>query len=64
MLVAVVLYTPTQGSMIAAQPQGAGIAPTFATQKMIFNVEMTRIGSDVFAELIDGNTGIYQLPLR
>jgi len=53
----VALYTP-QGDFMASTPQGAGIAPTFATQKMVFSVALTKIGSDVYDELVKGNTGI------
>lgn len=52
------LYTPGEGTLIAEAPKGAGIAPTFATQKMAFSVPMTRIGSDVYDELVNGNTGM------
>ncbi|MEM8931012.1 MAG: hypothetical protein AAGE94_07545, partial [Acidobacteriota bacterium] len=52
------LYTPGEGDLIAGAPQGAGIAPTFATQKMVFSIPLTRIGSDVYDELVDGATGV------
>ncbi len=52
------LYAPSDGKLIAGAPQGAGIAPIFATQKMAFSVSLTRTGSDVYDELVNGNTGI------
>lgn len=52
------LYTPGEGQLIAEAPKGSGIAPTFATQKMAFSVPMTRVGSDVYDELVNGNTGM------
>ena len=52
------LYTPKEGKLIASAPQGEGIAPTFATQKMAFSVPLTRVGSDVYDELVHGNTGM------
>ncbi len=52
------LYTPGEGTLLAEAPKGAGIAPTFATQKMAFSVPMTRVGSDVYDELVNGNTGM------
>jgi hypothetical protein len=53
----VTLYTQA-GVLVTSAPQGAGIAPTFATQKMVFSVPLTKIGADVFDELVRGNTGI------
>jgi hypothetical protein len=52
------LYVPESGQLIASTPQGPGIAATFATQKVVYSVPLTRIGSDVFAELTTGNTGL------
>jgi hypothetical protein len=52
------LYVPHSGDLIASTPQGPGIAPTFATQKVAFSVPLTRIGSDVFDTLVNGNTGL------
>ena len=54
----VAIYLPKEGELLAEASQGAGIAPTFATQKMVFMVPFTRIGSDVYDELVNGNTGI------
>lgn len=55
---AVSLYLPESGELIPSKPQGPRIAPTFATQKVAFSMALTRIGSDVFAELVNGNTGL------
>ena len=52
------LYVPESGELVASKPQGPGIAPTFATQKVAFSVPLTRIGSDVFDTLVNGNTGL------
>lgn len=52
------LYVPESGELIASKPQGPGIAPTFATQKVAFSVPLTRVGSDVFDSLVNGNTGL------
>lgn len=52
------LYVPESGDLVASKPQGPGIAPTFATQKVAFSVPLTRIGSDVFDTLVNGNTGL------
>jgi hypothetical protein len=52
------LIFPSSGDLIASQPQGPGIAPTFATQKVAFSVSLTRIGADVFDALVSGNTGL------
>lgn len=52
------IFTPEEGNLIAAAAQGAGIAPAFATQKMAFSVYLTRIGSDIYDTITDGNTGV------
>ena len=52
------LYVPESGELIASEPQGPGIAPTFATQKIAYSIPLTRIGSDVLDALVTGNTGI------
>ncbi|MEM9555841.1 MAG: hypothetical protein AAGC60_16420 [Acidobacteriota bacterium] len=52
------VYTPGEGELVAGAPHGAGIAPTFATQSMAFSIPLTRVGSDVYDELVDGATGV------
>ncbi|KHD10699.1 hypothetical protein PN36_10465 [Candidatus Thiomargarita nelsonii] len=54
----VALYTPDDGNILAYAPLGAGIAPNHATQKMVFSVPLTKIGADVYNELVTGNTGL------
>lgn len=52
------LYTPQSGDFLAGSPHGEGIAPTFATQKMVFALPLTKVGTAVYEELINGNTGV------
>jgi len=54
----VALYTPDDGNILTSAPLGAGIAPNHATQKMVFSVPLTKIGADVYKELVTGNTGL------
>lgn len=53
------LYAPgAPNALFAAAPMGAGVAPMFATQSMVFSVPLTRVGSDVLEALVKGNTGV------
>lgn len=53
------LYAPQSKEFLSAAPLGQGIAPTFATQKMVFSIPLTKIGAAVFDELTSkGKTGI------
>jgi hypothetical protein len=54
----VLIYTPQSATLLAEAPKGNGIAPTFATQKMVFTVPLTAIGADVYAGLVDSATGV------
>jgi hypothetical protein len=58
------LYSPESlnrgesGKLLKSAPKGEGIAPIFATQKMIFSMPLTNIGTEVYDTLINGNTGV------
>jgi hypothetical protein len=52
------LYIPKTGMLVASEPIGPGIAPTFATQKMTFAIPLTKIGSDVYDTIANGTTGL------
>ncbi len=51
------IYSPGSGKLIAGAAQGAGIAPLHG-KKMVFSIPMTKVGADVYEELVNGNTGI------
>lgn len=53
----VILYTPG-GDLMPTNVFGSGSAPTFASQKMVFSIDLTQIGADVYKALTTGNTGI------
>ena len=52
------LYIPKSGLLVASEPVGPGIAPTFSTQKMAYSMSLTKIGSDVYDTLANGTTGL------
>ena len=52
------LYVPKSGLLIASEPVGPGIAPTFSTQKMAYSMSLSKIGSDVYDTLSNGTTGL------
>ncbi len=52
------LYVPKSGLLVASEPVGPGIAPTFATQKMAYAIPLSKIGSDVYDTMVNGNTGL------
>lgn len=52
------LYVPKSGLLIASEPVGPGIAPTFSTQKMAYAMSLSKIGSDVYDTLANGTTGL------
>lgn len=52
------LYIPTSGLLVASEPVGPGIAPTFATQKMAYAIPLSKIGSDVYDTIVNGTTGL------
>jgi hypothetical protein len=52
------LYVPKSGLLIASEPLGPGIAPTFSTQKMAYAISLSKIGSDVYDTLTTGTTGL------
>jgi hypothetical protein len=54
----VAIYAPNTGELIGSTPFGAGVAPVFANQKMVFSVPLTELGTDVYTELVRGNTGV------
>ncbi|WP_315803035.1 hypothetical protein [Bradyrhizobium sp. SZCCHNS3002] len=54
----VALYGESDRTFISSTPSGQGVAPTFATQRLAFQVPLTKPGVDVYEELIKGNTGI------
>ena len=51
------LYTPG-GDLITSEKLGDGIAPTLANQKMVFAIQFTRLGADIYDALVNGNTGL------
>lgn len=51
------IYSPA-GELLGSTPLGTGIAPTFVTQKMVFSIPLTALGTDVYQALTTGNTGI------
>ena len=53
----VVLYAPGNGELVG-DTFGSGIAPIFASQKMVFSLMLNKIGSDVYSALTQGNTGV------
>ncbi len=52
------LYVPKSGLLVASEPVGPGIAPTFATQKMAYAIPLSKIGSDVYDTMVNGTTGL------
>lgn len=52
------LYIPKSGLLVASEPVGPGVAPTFATQKMTFAIPLSKIGSDVYDTIANGATGL------
>jgi hypothetical protein len=52
------LYVPRSGLLIASEPVGPGIAPTFSTQKMAYAISLSKIGSDVYDTLSNSPTGL------
>ena len=61
----VALYIPEQAeqdkqeaTFLASAPLGGGIAPMFATQKMVFSVHLKRQGADLYDTLVNTNTGL------
>ncbi|NEI66481.1 hypothetical protein [Rhizobium leguminosarum] len=51
------IYSPN-GDQLGGDPLGTGPAAVFATQKMVFSIPVTELGSDVYEALIHSNTGI------
>jgi len=60
----VALYMPVANpndpaSFLSAAASGTGIAPTFASQKMVFSVPLTKIGAEIYDALTrEGGTGV------
>lgn len=52
------LYTPQAGTLLASAPNGAGLGPTFESQKLVFSIPLTEIGADVYSGLTTSNTGV------
>jgi len=52
------LLTPQKGALLSSQPQGGGVGPANASQKMVFMLELTSNGADVYEKLTRGNTGV------
>jgi hypothetical protein len=59
------VYTPGQTSppgpstFLQSAPNGTGLAPIFATQKMVFQIPLTAVGSNVFDALVtSGGSGV------
>lgn len=51
------IYSP-KGNQLGDDPLGVGPSALFATQKMVFSLPVTKLGSDVYQSLIEGTTGI------
>jgi hypothetical protein len=60
----VALYMPVANpndpaAFLSAAANGTGIAPTFASQKMVFSIPLTKIGADIYDALTkEGGTGV------
>ena len=54
----VTLYDDS-GKLVAKGTHGAGVAPTYSTQKMAFTVPLTRVGTSVMDALVKGQGGIH-----
>lgn len=54
----VAIYSPDDGKLVGTGRHSQGIAPVFSTQKMVFSVPLSRLGSDVYDALVHGNTGV------
>lgn len=58
----VAIYSPggtdPSSKMLVTGVQGTGIAPVFATQKMVFSLTLTDIGADALDRLVQVNTGL------
>lgn len=53
------LYSPgASGVFVATPPDGNGDAPIFTTQEMAFVVDLTKIGTSLYKELIEGKAGL------
>lgn len=46
------------GSLVSRKQKADSIAPTFASQKMAFQIPVTKLGADVYDALVNGNTGV------
>lgn len=51
------LVTP-KGEFLAEGSETAGIAPLLATQKMVFSLTLSKIGTDIYDALVNSNTGM------
>jgi len=51
------LYAPT-GALISSEPFGAGVAPIHSSQKMVFSIDLTNKGADVYNALVKSKTGV------
>jgi hypothetical protein len=51
------IYSP-KGDQLNSEPLGTGPSALFATQKMVFSVPVTELGSDVYDALVHSTTGI------
>ncbi|MQU92894.1 hypothetical protein [Sinorhizobium meliloti] len=54
----VALYDQRDSLLIGGTPEGGGVAPTFASQKMSFQVPLTKAGADFYDTVTSGNTGV------
>jgi hypothetical protein len=52
------IYKPDSGDLIGNGALGEGIAPTFASQKMVFALTLTKLGTDVYESLVNSATGV------
>jgi hypothetical protein len=52
------VYSPQSHDLIASGALGEGVAPVFASQKMVFEIPLTQIGADVYSSLVSGTTGV------
>jgi hypothetical protein len=50
--------TNSTAKLIASSYEGAGMAPTFASQKMAFSIPLTANGADVYNAVVNSPTGV------
>lgn len=51
------LFEKAKGNILISKVASSGLTPTFATQKMSFQVDLTKLGADVYEALTSDTTG-------